>query len=59
MTVTKVFAGWQSGLETVSGCRQWKLRLELPLSPSRALPRRKLSEQVCKQSDRSHQKHLK
>jgi hypothetical protein len=26
---TKIFGGWQSGLETPSGCKQWKLRLRL------------------------------
>ena len=26
---TKIFGGWQSGLETLSGCKQWKLRLRL------------------------------
>ena len=26
---TKTFARWQSGLETPSGCKQWKLRLRL------------------------------
>jgi hypothetical protein len=26
---TKIFGGWQSGLETPSGSKQWKLRLRL------------------------------
>ena len=30
---TKIFARWQSGLETPAGYRVWKLRLEIPPSP--------------------------
>ena len=29
---TKIFGGWQSGLETLSGCKQLKLRLRLVAS---------------------------
>lgn len=29
MPVGKLVAEWQSGLETVNGCSQWKLRLTL------------------------------
>jgi len=36
---TKVFAHWQSGLETLWGCGQWKLRLELEPSRSLAITR--------------------
>ena len=31
---TNIFARWQSGLETSSGCRQWKLRLRLFAEPT-------------------------
>jgi hypothetical protein len=36
---TNIFAQWQSGLETLSGGRQWKLRLELGPSRSRVMTR--------------------
>jgi hypothetical protein len=37
VSMTNIFAPWQSGLETLSGCRQWRLRLELEPSRSRVI----------------------
>jgi hypothetical protein len=47
---TKIFARWQSGLETLSGHCQWKVRLELASLKSAAIR----DAQTCEQNYRSN-----
>jgi hypothetical protein len=51
----KVVASWQSGLETLSGLRQWKLRLRLA-SPDVRLARPKLGRLLPLESVRGLEK---